>query len=182
VFSAGHLDIGARAMLDHLPTARPGSRVLDLGCGNGVLGLSVARRSSPGSVLFVDESYQAVASARDTAAAWGFGPVGEGPQLEFLAACDLAGVESATVDLVVNNPPFHTHQTRTDDVARAMFADARRVLVPDGRLVVVANRHLGHHETLRRLFASVTVVGSTPKFVVLEATGARASRRRRTPR
>jgi 16S rRNA (guanine1207-N2)-methyltransferase len=48
-----------------------------------------------------------------------------------------------------------------------MFAGSQRVLRPGGTITVVANRHLGHHATLRRWFHDVTVVRSDPRFVVL---------------
>ncbi len=69
VFAAGKLDIGTRLLLDHLST-RPvddgPTTVIDLGCGNGVVGTTIARRNPSASVTFVDESYLAIASARAT--------------------------------------------------------------------------------------------------------------------
>ncbi len=164
VFSRGHLDIGTRAMLDHLPAAGAGADVLDLGCGNGLLGLHVARQTKVGSVTFVDESYHAIASARANVDEWL-------PDLtaRFVIDRTLDTVPSASVDLVVNNPPFHTHQSRSDGTARAMFVDAHRVLRPGGQLVVVGNRHLDYHQQLRRRFGRCEVLGSTSKFVVLSA-------------
>ncbi len=164
VFSRGSLDIGTRVLLEHLPRAASGDRVVDLGCGNGVLGLTIARRSETGTVVFVDESYQAVDSARRNAEAWAVEA-----ETEFVVARDLSHLESGSVDLVVNNPPFHTHRSRGDATAVAMFADAHRVLRRDGRLVVVGNRHLGYHQLLRRRFGNADVIGSNPKFVVVEA-------------
>jgi 16S rRNA (guanine1207-N2)-methyltransferase len=62
VFCADRLDIGTRFFLRHLPA--PGARrVVDLGCGNGVVGTAVAVADPGAEVLFVDESFQAVASA-----------------------------------------------------------------------------------------------------------------------
>lgn len=63
VFSRTSLDIGARFMLDNLPI-HSARRVIDLGCGNGVLGLSLLARDSEVEVTFIDESRMAVASAR----------------------------------------------------------------------------------------------------------------------
>ena len=76
---------------------------------------------------------------------------------------------AGSVDLVLNNPPFHSHQATTDATAQRMFADARRALRPGGELWVVGNRHLGYHVTLRRLFGNSRLVASDPKFVVLKA-------------
>lgn len=75
----------------------------------------------------------------------------------------------ASVDLVLSNPPFHSHQATTDATALRMFAQSRKVLRPGGELWIVANRHMGYHTHLRRLFGNSEVVASEPKFVVLRA-------------
>lgn len=167
VFSAEHLDIGTRFLLEHLP--RSDGRVVDLGCGNGVLGVAAALASPDAQVVLTDESYLAVASATAT---WrgvhGARPVtavvGEG-----MDAVD------TPVDLVLCNPPFHSGHGTSDAAAWAMFTGARRALVPGGELWVVGNRHLGHHARLTRLFGAVSVIASNAKFVVLRAKAGAAS-------
>jgi 16S rRNA (guanine1207-N2)-methyltransferase len=168
VFCADRLDIGTRFFLRHLPRARAGQRVVDLGCGNGIVGTAVALAEPGADVLFVDESYQAVASAEETYRENTAGADRAGGA-EFLVGDGLAGFAPGGVDLVLNNPPFHSHQATTDATARRMFAQARRALRPGGELWVVGNRHLGHHLTLRRLFGNSELVASDPKFVVLRA-------------
>ncbi|MFI6932761.1 methyltransferase [Streptomyces sp. NPDC050287] len=164
VFCADRLDIGTRFFLQHLPAVKDARRVVDLGCGNGVVGTAVALAGPEAQVLFVDESFQAVASAQATYTANG------GPgHAEFRVGDGLAGVPAGSVDLVLNNPPFHSHQATTDTTAWRMFTDAQRVLCPGGELWVVGNRHLGYHVKLRRLFGNCQLVASDPKFVVLKA-------------
>ncbi|MCE7050401.1 methyltransferase [Streptomyces purpurascens] len=163
VFCADRLDIGTRFFLRHLPSGQ-GRRVVDLGCGNGVVGTAVALADPEAEVLFVDESFQAVASAEAT-----YKANGVPGHAEFRVGDGLAGVPSGSVDLVLNNPPFHSHQATTDATARRMFAGARRALRPGGELWVIGNRHLGYHVTLRRIFGNSRLVAGDPKFVVLKA-------------
>ncbi|MFJ7199200.1 MULTISPECIES: methyltransferase [unclassified Streptomyces] len=165
IFCAERLDIGTRFFLGHLPERGGPDRVVDLGCGNGVVGLSAALANPEATVTFIDESYQAVASAEETFRA----NTGPGAEAEFLVGDGLAELPPASVDLVLNNPPFHSHQATTDATARTMFHGARAALRPGGELWVVGNRHLGYHTRLRRIFGNCVTVAGDPKFVVLRA-------------
>ncbi len=164
VFCADRLDIGTRFFLEHLPEGRGARRVVDLGCGNGVVGTAMALANPEAEVLFTDESFQAVASAEAT-----YKANGVPGHAEFRVGDGLSGVSAGSVDLVLNNPPFHSHQATTDATAWRMFTGARRALGPGGELWVIGNRHLGYHVKLRRVFGNSRLVASDPKFVVLKA-------------
>ncbi|TPQ22573.1 methyltransferase [Streptomyces sporangiiformans] len=163
VFCAERLDIGTRFFLQHLPYGQGARSVVDLGCGNGVVGTAMALADPEAEVLFVDESYQAEASARAT-----YRTNADG-KAEFHVGDGLNGVPATSVDLVLNNPPFHSHQATTDATAWRMFTGARRALRPGGELWVIGNRHLGYHVKLRRLFGNSQLVTSDAKFVILKA-------------
>ncbi|WP_405395038.1 methyltransferase [Microbispora hainanensis] len=165
VFSAERLDAGTRLLLSALPARTGPEHVVDLGCGNGVIGLAAALSNREAEVTFIDESYQALASAEATFRA----NAPDDAAARFEAADGLAGFPPGTADLVLNNPPFHTHRGRTDATAWRMFNGSRAALRRGGELWVVGNRHLGYHVKLRRLFGNCAVVASDPKFVVLRA-------------
>ncbi len=97
----------------------------DLGCGNGVLGLSLAADNPQVRVTFCDVSWLAVESARDNAAAL-FGP---SHRHEFHLGHGLDGLERR-FDLILLNPPFHRGHAVDDGVARTLFRHARRHLAP----------------------------------------------------
>lgn len=165
VFSAKSLDIGTRLMLENLPLTNA-ERIVDLGCGNGILGLTAAVRDPEAVVAFVDVSARAITSAKATWTA----NLGD-RNAEFHRTCRLAdAVTDTSVDLIVNNPPFHDERAIGDATAWDMFTDSRVALRPGGRLVVVGNRHLGHHTRLKKIFGNCETVASNRKFVVLAAT------------
>lgn len=168
VFSRQSLDIGARFMLEHMQVA-DNDTVVDLGCGNGVLGLNALAMSPGAQVHFVDESYMALASAKESVA------------LNFperLADChfhisncleSLLGLPAFPVNKIVCNPPFHQQNAITDHIAWQMFTESRELLIKGGHLVVVGNRHLDYHTKLKRLFGGVKNLASQKKFVILGA-------------
>ena len=165
VFARDHLDIGTRALLPHLPTDLGAKRVVDLGCGNGALTLALATGNPDAEILGIDESYQAVASARANAAAANLAP----PRVEFEVADGLTDTAADSLDLVVTNPPFHQDRIVGDVLAWGMFTHAHRCLRDGGRLLVVGNRHLGHDRRLQRIFGNCRQLDTTAKFVVLES-------------
>lgn len=165
LFCRDHLDIGTRFLLENLPQELQASRIVDLACGNGVIGIVAAQRAPSASVLFADESFMAIASAKANASLY----LGDSRSQSFIVANGLEGIESASADLIFNNPPFHQQHVVGDFIARNLFKDAYRVLTPGGELWIVANRQLGYHKLLKTLFGNVEVIASNPKFVLLKA-------------
>ncbi|CZF77357.1 Ribosomal RNA large subunit methyltransferase G [Grimontia celer] len=165
VFSSESLDIAAYLMLEHIPSDESIGHIIDLGCGNGVLSVEAARRNPQAKVTAVDESHMAVASA--SANLLNHGITAE--RVECRVNNCLDGFPSNSADMVLCNPPFHQLNTVTDHIAWQMFCDARQVLEPKGRIVVIGNRHLGYHAKLKRLFGNAQVIASNRKFVIVEA-------------
>lgn len=170
VFSRQKLDIGTRFFLENMPSDSNAKDVVDLGCGNGLLGVVYALKNAAAQLTFVDESYMAVASAR-TNYEHALGECGnaENGSAEFLVSDCLAGIEANTIDLILNNPPFHQNTAVGDHVAWQMFTEAKTVLRNNGQLWVIGNRHLGYHTKLKRLFGNCEIVASNQKFVLLKA-------------
>ena len=166
LFSRDRLDRGTRLLIENMPVADRYRRIVDLGCGNGVLGIIAASLNPGASLLFCDESYMAMASARENFVA----AFARTRDVEFRVGDCLQGVAGASQDLVLVNPPFHQQHSIGDAVAWQMFRDARRVLVENGELRVVGNRHLGYHAKLKKLFGNCKTIASDSKFVILSST------------
>lgn len=165
VFSRDSLDIGTRFFLSHLPKHEHYQKIVDLGCGNGVVGLIAAERNPAAELTFVDESFMAIASAK-----LNFETAFEHSRNAHFTATDcLQGVPHNSVDLVLNNPPFHQQNVIGTHIANQMFREARDVLREGGELWVIGNRHLGYHIPLKKLFGNCETVTSNKKFVILRA-------------
>ena len=167
-YSGESLDLGARFMLQHLPTGDDFQHIIDLGCGNGVLSVKLSQLNPSAKLTCVDESYMALRSAK-------MNVTDERSNIEncqFIANNCLDGFASNSADLIVCNPPFHQNNAITDHIAWQMFCDAKHVLWPKGKLMVIGNSHLGYDEKLARLFgrSKVTQIARNNKFVILQAT------------
>ena len=167
VFSRERLDIGTRALLPHVEELvrglPPAPRILDLACGNGVLGLVALIARPDSELVFSDVSSQALLSARHNA-----GQASPERPPVFLHGDGIVG-DPGPFDLILLNPPFHDGGAVGDHVALRLFSHATRQLSGTGRLLMVGNRHLGYHRSLKRFFSKVRQRDATPKFVVFEA-------------
>ena len=146
VFSAGKLDKASDLLLEGLEgTDLTGRRVLDLGCGAGVLGAWAAQRGA--TVTLLDADLQSVRSARATLEAGGL----TGEVLH--SDVDLALDPAARFDLILTNPPFHVGRGVMLEVGAEFVAAAGRRLAPGGELRLVANDFLPYEPQLTRLGA-----------------------------
>ncbi len=164
VFSREKLDVGTRFLLQQLPQTDGPGDILDLGCGNGVLGLMAGSQNDQAQLYFVDESYMAVESAMKN-----YKQLNHPVTANYYSAYDLSGFESGCMDLILCNPPFHQHQAVGDAIALSMFTESKRVLREGGELWVVGNSHLAYHKKLHQWFKTVTKVASNRKFVISKA-------------
>lgn len=165
VFSRDKLDIGARLFVENLPVDERYKTIVDLGCGNGVLGLMAAIKNPSAKIIFTDESYMAIESSISNFT----NAFGETREAEFLQTDCLMGVADDSVSLVLCNPPFHQNNAINDDVAWQMFTESKAVLEDKGELWVIGNRHLAYHAKLKHLFGGCDVVASNKKFTLLKA-------------
>lgn len=169
VFARQQLDIGGRFLIENLPDCNA-KHVIDLGCGNGVVGLHVFHQYNNSEVLFVDESYMAIESAKQNVHTNLAGRVNQSRYLvgNCLEQFDQLS-QPTSPDIVLCNPPFHQQNTITDHIAFQMFTDAKQHLKKGGELRVVGNRHLDYPKKLKRLFGGFSLIASNNKFNIWSA-------------
>ena len=165
VFSRESLDIGTRFFLQYIPHSKKYKKIIDLACGNGVVGLIAAVKNPAADILFLDESFMAVQSAKENIER----NLSLSGKVQFDVNDCLSGVEKNSADLILNNPPFHQNNAVGDEVAWQMFRQSKEVLNLNGELWVVGNRHLGYHVKLNKLFGNCETIATNKKFVILKA-------------
>ncbi|MFT6327339.1 MAG: 16S rRNA G1207 methylase RsmC [Crocinitomicaceae bacterium] len=166
VFGRDKLDPGAAFVVENLTKLPKCNNVADLCCGSGILAIAYAKQnfnsSNAAKITLFDESFMAVQSS--------------------INSCELNSIKDYEVhwddglknnkqkfDLILCNPPFHEEHTVGDYIAKRLFNDAKQHLTPNGSLVVVGNRHLGYHVTLKKYFKQVSTLASNSKFILLKA-------------
>jgi 16S rRNA (guanine1207-N2)-methyltransferase len=131
VFSRGHLD-HATAVLFRETEPPESGRVLDLGCGYGVIGLAIAAASPETVVTGVDVNERALLLARENAAHLGLGA-------RFTACLPDEVPDDATYDEIWSNPPIRIGKP----ALHALLLSWLPRLVPGGRATMVVGKNLG---------------------------------------
>ena len=167
VFSADGIDPASQLLAQALP-ADLGRQVADLGAGWGYLSAQLLARDKIETLHLVEVDHSALGCARQNV---------PDPRAQFHWADATLWRPKKALDCVVMNPPFHTTRSADPDLGRAFIAAAAAVLAPQGRLFMVANRHLPYEPALAQHFGQVTEFGGDARFKLL--AGERPARLRR---
>ena len=158
VFNHGALDTGTAVLLEHVPAPRHG-RLLDLGCGSGVIGLSMKKEAPSLKVTLADIDYFATQSVQLNSARMGL-------EAEVLNSDGLKDI-SGRFDYIMTNPPFHQGKETNYSFARDLFSSARQHLTSDGQIWLIANRHLPYEDWALEYFAEARVMVQEKGFKLL---------------
>lgn len=169
VFSQGRLDAGTSLLLETLREPERG-RVLDFGCGCGVIGAALMKAWPMARVELTDSDAAAVVSARLTLEANGLESGNVRPSDAF---SELSG----RYDLIVSNPPFHSGAQIDWNVAETLARQAPAHLERRGRLRLVTNQFPHWRRLAQRTLGEPNVLARAGPFQVIEIPVSRSSSR-----
>lgn len=162
VFGHGKVDEGTTLLLDTLEGELGAAplKVLDVGCGDGIISAWLARRGH--SVSAVDVNHFAVEACRRTLAE-------NGADGRVLASDVYSALGDERFDLIISNPPFHQEREIDYGAAGRLIAEAAGHLNKGGKLVLVANAFLPYAAPLERAFGTFDVLADNRRFKVYRA-------------
>ena len=99
-FSPGQIDKGTLAMLSFI-NFTPDDKVLDLGCGYGVVGIIAAKHTAPGSVFMSDISKTALEYARRNA------NLNDVQGVNIIHSNAYESINETGFTIIASNPPYH---------------------------------------------------------------------------
>ncbi|MBP2196389.1 16S rRNA (guanine(1207)-N(2))-methyltransferase RsmC [Pantoea cypripedii] len=169
VFSRDGLDAGSALLLSTL-TPHTKGKVLDIGCGSGVLATVLAQHSPKVRLWLCDVHAAAIAASKATLAANGL----EGEVFASNVFSDVNG----RFDLIISNPPFHDGLQTSLDAANTLIRGALKHLSTGGELRIVANAFLPYPQVLDETFGNHEVLAQTGRFKVYRAVYGRGAKAR----
>ncbi|WP_120511694.1 16S rRNA (guanine(1207)-N(2))-methyltransferase RsmC [Photobacterium salinisoli] len=159
VFSLGEFDQGSRLLVDNLPDLS--GRVLDFGCGAGVIGAVMKTRYPDITLDLADISALAIASARETFRV---------NHLEgSFIATDVYHSLPEQYNFLISNPPFHAGLKTFYAATEQFIEQSPAHLAADGELIIVANNFLQYPPLLERCLGSYDIRARNNKFSIYHA-------------
>ena len=146
LFSPEHVDRGTLSMLSHVKIAS-GMRIMDLGCGCGVVGIVAAKIAGEENVFMSDADPMAVETARRNAERNGVGGV------QVCVSDGFQSVDASGFDLILSNPPYQTDFS----VAKGFIEKGFNRLKIGGKLYMVTKRRAWYKNKMISVFGGVEI-------------------------
>ncbi len=160
VFSQQKLDIGTALLLNNLPKEMSG-KVLDFGCGGGVISCFIGKKFPSTKLSLLDVSALALTSAEKTLELNGLSG-------KIFASNSLSNV-TESYQYIVSNPPFHqglkTHYQATED----FLSGIKKHITTPGCITIVANNFLRYQPIMQAHIGKTERVINQQGFAIYQA-------------
>ncbi len=160
VFSKNHVDSATELLVKTIYDEATG-KILDVGCGYGVIGITLATNKKVTEVTMIDINHRALELAKRNAIR---NKVEE--KTKVLESNSFEQIKEK-YDVVVTNPPIRAGKS----VIYQIYADAKEHLLDGGALYIVINKKHGAPSTIKyleELFGNVEVLDKKAGFNVIK--------------
>ncbi|MFO8068885.1 MAG: class I SAM-dependent methyltransferase [Alkalibacterium sp.] len=163
VFSKDRVDFGSQVLIETIdPAVFPNEKVLDMGCGYGPIGLSLAKAYPGLTVQMVDVNERAISLAKKSAAENGI------ENVEIYLSSIYEQVKEQTFGAVISNPPIRAGKK----VVHQIISDAYHHLAERGVLIIVIQKKQGApsaEQKMHDVFGNVERIGLDKGYWVLQS-------------
>lgn len=150
IFSYDRLDTGTRVLVESIDIPH-GAKVLDLGCGNGLVGIFAASASAE-TIDFIDVNLLAIAATRKNLASH------PNERAQVWASDALEAVHDLRYSHILTNPPFHAGRAVDYQMAQAFIQQSWNQLIPGGQFILVANQFIRYDSLLQLTFQNARLI------------------------
>ncbi|KAB7666130.1 class I SAM-dependent methyltransferase [Bacillus sp. B1-b2] len=162
VFSKKEVDFGSRMLIEAYQFPDVYGDILDVGCGYGPIGLSIAKVSKDRTIHMVDVNQRAMELAKENA---GNNQI---KNVKVYESDRLLQVEKGRFASILTNPPIRAGKKIVHDILEQSY----ECLVNYGELWVVIQKKQGAPsaiEKLKRFFSEVEVVEKKKGYFIIKA-------------
>lgn len=145
-FSPKEIDTGTLAMLSCIEFIQ-GQKVLDLGCGYGVIGITAAKLIGTTGVYMVDVDPEAILYSKRNAYRNGVNAV------HIIRSNGVDSLAEAGFDIILCNPPYHSDFA----VAKKFIEKGFNRLKIGGKMLMVTKRKEWYKNKFISIFGGVTI-------------------------
>ena len=162
VFSKGKVDEGSLAFLNAILPLDLGNNILDLGCGYGTIGLTLAIAKKEARVTLADINTRALALCKRNADAYNLG------QRVTILQSDIYEKIEGKYDSIVINPPIRAGKS----VTYKMYEEAKQYLIDGGSLLIVIRKAQGAESAskfIESIFGNVKLLDRHKGYHIYQA-------------
>lgn len=170
IFSPNSIDHGTLAMLSVIDFL-PNDKVLDLGCGYGVVGILAGKMIGEEKVVMCDISERAVEYARMNAALNGL------LHIDIRLSDGYQNIEENDFTMILSNPPYHADFK----VPKNFIEGGFRKLTMGGKMVMVTKRLDWYKNKLISVFGGVSVQEIDGYYVFVAQKRSRIIKKKKKP-
>lgn len=139
VFSKEKVDYGTRLLLNNIDVVKMHGNVLDLGCGFGVIGITIAKKNKYVNVDMVDVNERAINLAKSNVLL-------NNVNVNVFVS-DIYSNVNRKYDYIITNPPIRAGK----EIVLAMLLGSISYLKEDGTLYFVMRKDHGVKSTIKKL-------------------------------
>jgi 16S rRNA (guanine1207-N2)-methyltransferase len=162
VFSKKEVDFGSRLLIEAFELPDVKGPVLDVGCGYGPIGLSIAKSYPERAVHMIDVNERAIELAKANA---GQNMV---QNVDIYESNTLLKVKEKNFAAILTNPPIRAGKKTVHDI----FEQSHEYLIANGELWIVIQKKQGAPsaiEKLKELFTTVETIDKSKGYFIIKA-------------